>query len=335
MRLQDPSLACTCSARPRPSVARRASRACACAWACARGFMGSWVRRFVPLWAPLSALDLHHPAVLVLSLSELDGLQLGPQLVEDLESAEIVLHISVRDGGDRRNDRGGAARANLAKRRDLVKRDVALLHCDAAVARERHQHLVGDGRQDRGGRGRHVCALGVDTNKVGHRKLLHVLLLDRVEIERRAEARRLCNLERQQVGGVVAARLDAAGAARRRAVKLLHHVGVDACDAPLSKVVADRDAGDHELEPGARLQTEDRSRADEKRPDVERAARAVWRHILCVRLHRPVHRLQKHGLRHGRHHQTRRAHIHAVTILWDVAHADHPIFCSERFAALK
>eukprot|EP00965_Chrysotila_dentata_P006565 214344-Pleurochrysis_carterae.AAC.2 len=78
-----------------------------------------------------------------------------------------------------------------------------------------------------------------------------------------------------------------------------------------------------------------RSRADEKRPDVERAARAVWRHILCVRLHRPVHRLQKHGLRHGRHHQTRRAHIHAVTILWDVAHADHPIFCSERFAALK
>mmetsp|Transcript_6894 Transcript_6894/g.22045 ORF Transcript_6894/g.22045 Transcript_6894/m.22045 type:complete len:297 (+) Transcript_6894:124-1014(+) len=248
-----------------------------------------------------SARHLHHPAPLVLRLAVLHRLQPLAQLVERLEAAELVLALDVGDGPDRRDDGGGAARANLAEGLELAPLERALLDGDAPILGDRHEHLVRDGGQDRARARRDVLSVFVNAKQVGDGKLLDVLVLARVEVEGGAVALALGVLERQQVGRVVAPRLDVARPLWRRAVELGHDLGVDPLDRALPKVVAHRDDRDEEGELGAGLQPEDGRRADQERPDVERAARAVRRHVLRVCAHRPVHRLNKELRRHRRH----------------------------------
>ena len=84
--------------------------------------------------------------------------------------------------------------------------------------------------------------------------------LRRVEVECRAEPLLLCNLERKEVGGVVATGLDVTGATRRRAIVVEADRRMDPLHASLAKVVTHWRDGDHEVELRARLQAEDLSR---------------------------------------------------------------------------
>ena len=126
--------------------------------------------------------------MLVLRLAVLHLLQLHAQLVEDVELVELVLALGVGDAGDGRHDGGCAARADLLEGGQLAELDGPVLHLEAVVARELHEHLVGDRRED-GARARgDVRAARADAEEVGDGELLNVLPLLAVEVERGAEA---------------------------------------------------------------------------------------------------------------------------------------------------
>mmetsp|Transcript_40281 Transcript_40281/g.106696 ORF Transcript_40281/g.106696 Transcript_40281/m.106696 type:complete len:234 (+) Transcript_40281:647-1348(+) len=203
-----------------------------------------------------SELDLAHPAVAVLLLAQLDCYQRIPKLVQHLELAKLMLCCAVCDRPNRHADSGRAARANLLEVQDLLPGNIARLHLDPLVARDLHQHLVRDRWQDRARRWRHVRTFGRDPEEIGHRELLDILLLLGVEVQCGAEARRLGNLQRQQVGRVVAARLHVASASWSSTVVVLAHDCMHALHRAVAEVISDGRNRDVELELRARLQAE-------------------------------------------------------------------------------
>mmetsp|Transcript_2105 Transcript_2105/g.8369 ORF Transcript_2105/g.8369 Transcript_2105/m.8369 type:complete len:284 (+) Transcript_2105:37-888(+) len=215
-----------------------------------------------------------HPPVRVLALAHL---QLGEVVVQQLRDlahlAALVLGLLalVRDAAHRRKHHRGARAEHLVGVEQGVHLQVALDDLEPVVPGELDDRATRDARQDGALERRRGDGLALHREDVAAAHLLHVLVVHRVEVHEVAVAALLGEHLRLQHRRVVSHALDSPRAARPRAVHVVRDGQVDGRELAALEVRSDGRAVHEQGVLGRGREPQDGTRADEQRPQVERA----------------------------------------------------------------
>mmetsp|Transcript_1601 Transcript_1601/g.4783 ORF Transcript_1601/g.4783 Transcript_1601/m.4783 type:complete len:342 (+) Transcript_1601:401-1426(+) len=259
----------------------------------------------------------HHlpqPAVRIVMIALLHCAHLVVQLLQHSGLAEMPGPVPPGQRLDWRHDHGRTDGANLREALHLsIEVDRALFHHDPHVSSEPSQHSVGVARENAAwGLGCQVLPVSGDGNEVGSVELLDESSLPGVKVQADGEAALLGQVHALEVGRVVAGGLAVSAAQGRRAVVVVVHQRVEGLELAGAVVAADRVRKDDEAVLGGRAQAELRAAAKYEGANIQRSARAVWRHIGRVPHHDLVDAALPDLSRHYRHAETPAAVRHPL-----------------------